>query len=68
MKIKQLGGKPVAGPVERTLFNVGELLPIKGVWFKVAEVNEKQLVLEPKSFTKQMREKIKDGRVVQSKS
>jgi hypothetical protein len=67
MKFKQLGTKPVSDPVERSLFDVGELLPIKGVWFKVTEVNPTSLVLEPRSFTKGMRDKIDAGRVVQHK-
>lgn len=65
MKFKSVGGKQVAEPVERNIFNEGELLPIKGVWFRVKRVDAKELVLEPRSFTKSMKEKIESGRVVQ---
>lgn len=32
--------------VEASPFSIGELIPLKGVWFKVADVTERTIVLE----------------------
>jgi hypothetical protein len=66
MQFKSVGGKQVNPPAERNIFNEGELLPIKGVWFRVKRVDAKELVLEPRSFTKSMKDKIEAGRVVET--
>jgi len=44
-KIAELGRKRVPR------FRVGELIPFKGVWFTVKEVQETGLVLEAKAYT-----------------
>lgn len=35
-----------------TLFKEKDLLPINGVWFEIAEVQEEQMTLKPRNFTK----------------
>lgn len=33
-------------------FTVGEMIPLKGVWFRVIEATNEKIVLEPEAFTK----------------
>lgn len=35
-----------------TLFKEKDLLPINGVWFEISEVQEEQMTLKPRNFTK----------------
>ncbi len=58
-------------PVEtesRPLFAIDEMVPFKGVWFKVVRIEPHELVLKPVAFTKEMRDKMKAGTVVQEKA
>lgn len=59
--------KPVE-VVSKPLFEIGELVPFKGVWFAVKSISAKELVLEPRAFTKDMKDRMKAGRVVQEAS
>lgn len=37
--------------LEYQLFSIGELIPLKGVWFTIKSVTNEGVLLEPKGFT-----------------
>ena len=42
---------------EKRLFNVGELFPLKGIWFRITDVSKTGITAEAVSFTGRVKKK-----------